>query len=132
MPTDVALSTNTPSAALVLKQALPMPDGSGYAAFLVVRAGPFAAALPFLATSDAWLEFVRALERVPAGDGAPARLRAREGDDFVAIAGAGEGLLAVSGSLHDPDDDQALRFRFTAPVQGLAAFLSGVRRVMET
>ena len=129
MPTDVALSTNTPTAALELRQAQPMPDGSGYAAFLIVRAGPFAAAVPFLATGDDWRGFARALGRVPSGDGAPARLRARDGDDHVAIASAGNGLLAVTGSLHDPDDDQSLRFRFTTPMGGLAAFAAGVQRV---
>lgn len=131
MPTDLALSTNTATGALELRQAQPMPDGSGFAAFLVVRSGGFAAALPYFVTTGAWREFASALDRVTAGDGKPARLRARNSDDFVAITGGGDGLLSVFGSLHEPDDDQLLRFRFMTPAHGLAPFAAGVRRLAD-
>jgi hypothetical protein len=124
MPRDIALSTNTATAALELRQAQPMPDGSGYAALLVIRSGGLAAALPFFATAEAWRAFTQALAAVMAADAPPARLTARTGDDFIAIAGAGDGAIAVSGVLHEPDD-QLLRFRFVAPSAGLAPFLHG-------
>jgi hypothetical protein len=66
---------------------------------------------------------------VTAGDGLPARLRALEGDDVLAMAGVGDDRIAVSGTLHEPDDDQMLRFRFEAPASGLPAFIAAVQRV---
>lgn len=129
MPTDLALSTNSPTGALELRQVQPMPDGTGYAAFLIVRSGGFAAALPYFMTAEAWREFVHALPGVGAVDGAPARLRARDSDDFIAISGAGDGQVAVHGLLHEPDDDQMLRFRFLAPAHGVAALVAGARRI---
>lgn len=128
MPTDVALSSNSATGAIELRQAQPMPDGSGYAAFLVVRSGGFAAALPYFVTAQAWRDFVRALDDVTVADGAPARLHARDSEDFIAIAASGDGQIAVFGSLREADD-QLLRFRFTTPSAGLEALIAGVRRV---
>lgn len=130
MPTDIALSTNTATGTLELRQAQPMPDGSGYAAFLVVRSGGFAAALPYFVTTDAWRGFVAALAGMCAGAGGVARLPARDGDDHIAIAAAGEGLITVSGSLREMDD-QSLRFRFATSSRGLDALVEGARRVAE-
>ena len=101
----------------------------GYAAFLIVRSGGFAAALPFFVTTAAWQAFAGALDGVTAVDGPPARLRARTGDDFIAIEGAGEGQVAVSGVLSEPDEEQRLQFRFVTSASGLPALQAGVKRV---
>lgn len=126
MPTDIALSTNSPTGALELRQAQPMPDGTGYATLLVVRSGAFAAAIPFFVGTDEWERFVRALPGIAASDAAAARLPSRAGDDFVAIGGGGDGFIVVSGTLHELDEQQ-LRFRFTAPAGGLPQFIAAAR-----
>ncbi len=64
MPLDLALSTNTPAAALELRQAQPLGDRRHLAAFLVVRSGVFAAALPFVFTSLDLASFGEALDTV--------------------------------------------------------------------
>jgi hypothetical protein len=130
MPRDIALSTNTATGALELRQAQPMPDGSGYAALLVVRSGGLAAALPFFATTEALRVFTHALGAVTAADAPPARLTARTGDDYIAIQGAGNDSIAVSGMLHEPED-QLLRFRFVTASAGLTAFLAGISALSE-
>ena len=64
MPLDLALSTNTPTATLELRQAQPLGDQHRIAAFLVVRSGAFAAALPFVFTRDALVTFAESLDRI--------------------------------------------------------------------
>lgn len=129
MPIDLSLSTNTSTGALEFRQAQPMPDGSGYAAFLVVRSGGLAAALPYFWTAGAWAGFVEALAALRREGLGAARLPAREGDDYLDIAHGGDGLLAVSGMLHDAHDDQLLRFRYLTPLHGLDGFLADARRL---
>ena len=44
---DIALSTNSPVAALKFRELLRFRDGSGFATLLVIRSDAFAAAFPF-------------------------------------------------------------------------------------
>ena len=131
MPIDIALSTNRPTGALELRQAQPMPGGAGYAALLIVRSGGFAAAVPFLARTSGWRDFLASLDRMILEPGSSARLVACEGEDEITIADGSDGTIAVSGTLHEKDQDQMLRFRFLAPSAGLPALLAGVRELVE-
>lgn len=130
MPIDIALSTNTATGALELRQAQQMPGGAGYAALLIIRSGGFAAAVPFLATTGSWRSFSDALDRMTLEPGSSARLISREGEDEIIIADATDGTIAVSGTLHEAEHDQMLRFRFLAPSAGLPALLAGVRELV--
>ena len=133
MPIDIALSTNTAVGALELRQAQPMPDGSGYAALLIVRSGAFAAALPFFVSADGWNAFRDALVGLThvshASTALPARLAAREGSDAIELAAAADGMVAISGTLHELEGDQSLRFRFVTDARGLDAFVAAAERL---
>ncbi|MDB4878751.1 MAG: hypothetical protein JWL60_197 [Gemmatimonadetes bacterium] len=129
MPTDLALSTNTSTSALELRQAQAMPDGSGYAAMLIVRSGGFAAAVPYFVDTAAWQRFGEGLAEVAAGGEGVAELEGRGSADRVRVANAGDGLVAVSGTLHEREGAQELRFRFTTSARGLDALVEGVARL---
>jgi hypothetical protein len=130
MPIDIALGAETPTATLALREAQPLPDGSGFAAFLVVRSGAFAAAMPFFFTEAARDALIAGLDHLVAGRSGTARLDARDtADSLTLTAGADGGAVSISGTLHDPDSDQLLRFRFPAPRPAVTPLVAGLRRL---
>lgn len=126
---DLALGGNTPTSTLELRAMQPMPGGSGYATLLVVRAGSFAAALPFFTTRDAVLHFTDALGALARSPAAEARLHAREGDDFVSINREAD-TATVRGVLSEDAGEQRLQFRFVTAASGLEALHEGLRRLI--
>ncbi|MEP6992029.1 MAG: hypothetical protein ABJA80_13945 [bacterium] len=132
MPLDLALSTNTPTAALELRQAQPLGDQRHVAAFLVVRSGVFAAALPFVFTSRALASFTEALDTVARSRTGEAELSGRDGGNIVRFEVNAGGALHITGTLADPDDDtQRLQFAFGVPWEGVVAFAGVVRELID-
>ena len=129
MPIDIALANGTPTGMLELREAQPLPDGSAFAAFLVVRSGAFAAAMPFFFTDAALVALILELDDLSAGRGALATLSARGVENFIAFERALGDVVSVTGELHDPDDDQLLRFRFPTRLPALESVLDGVRQL---
>jgi hypothetical protein len=129
MPIDITLAANTPTATLELRQAQATSDGAAFAAFLIVRSGGLAAALPFFVTRNALHEFLAALEGLANGASTPARLPAREGAGVLALEIAPDGRMIVSGELEE-DEDQRLRFRFATDRQGAATLYTGLKTLL--
>ena len=129
MPIDVALSTNTPTATIELRQAQSLAEGHHLAAFLLVRSGAFAAAMPFVFTRDALGAYADALVALSASRSGVAELRAAENDDMIRFDSREVGQLRVSGELNESENAQRLTFRFAAEWAGLDAFLEGIRRL---
>lgn len=107
----------------------PMPGEAGYATLLVVRAGSFAAALPFFTTRDAVQRFTDALGELARDQATEARLAAREGDDHLLIGREGESAT-VRGVLSEDEGEQRLQFRFVTPASGLAVLHDGLRQML--
>jgi hypothetical protein len=131
MPIDIALATDAPTGTLELRQAQGLRDGNTFGAFLVVRSGGFAAALPFFFSRAALGDFTHALGTLADARVGEARLPAREGDDFLAL-GMGDGDTAtVQGELREPENGQLLRFRFQTPIDGLTRLRDGAQRLLD-
>lgn len=131
MPMDIALGSNTPTGTLELRAAQSLPDSSGFGALLVVRAGSFAAALPFFVTRSAVREFTDALGVMTNGANGDARLVAREGGDFVSIGRVAD-AVSVHGALSEDDGEQRLQFRFETRASGLAPLHLGLCRLLDS
>lgn len=129
MAIDITLAANTPTATLELRQAQAIPDGSGYAALLVVRSGGLAAALPFFVTGNAVRELVHALDAKTGGVATPARLSSRDGSCTLVIEVTPGDELAISGQLAESDDQQ-LRFRFLTHLRGAGELAAGLRALL--
>ncbi len=129
MPLDIAFSTNTPTATLELRQAQPLGDGRHHAAFLVVRSGAFAAALPFVFTQDHLASFAESLNSLRTTRFGTAILRASTSDDIIRLESADEGKLRVCGELHEAEGTQRLVFSFAAEWEGLDTFNDGIHRL---
>ena len=129
MPIDVALSTNTPTATIEMRQAQSLAEGHHLAAFLLVRSGAFAAAMPFVFSRDALESFADALEALSATRSGEATLRSIENDDVIRFDTSEEAQLRIGGDLSEEADAQRLTFRFAAEWAGLDAFLMGIRRL---
>ncbi len=129
MPVDIALSTNSPTATIELRQAQPLGDGRHLAAFLIVRSGAFAAALPFVFASDDLLSFAEALETLSTARSGVARLPSSENDDVIRFESADVGQLRVCGDLNETSGAQRLTFSFVAEWEGLDAFTDALRHV---
>ncbi|MDQ2667264.1 MAG: hypothetical protein M3Z05_14790 [Gemmatimonadota bacterium] len=129
MPLDLALSTNTPTATLELRQAQPLGDGRHHAAFLVVRSGAFAAALPFVFTQDHLATFAESLNALRTTRSGTASLQAGKSDDIIRMESVDEGKLRVCGELHETEGTQRLTFSFAAEWEGLDTFNDGIHRL---
>jgi hypothetical protein len=129
MPLDLALSTNTPTATIELRQAQALGEGRHLAAFLIVRSGAFAAALPFVFSHDELVSFSEALRALCATRSGTAELKGRVNEDVIRFESAHVGELRISGCLHEGSKDQQLTFNFAAEWQGLDSFLDGLRRL---
>ena len=131
MAVDVALSTNSPVATLALKQVQPIPGDRHLAAFLVVRSGTFAAALPFIFERTAGDQFVDAIETLRHAEGGEARLGSVNGPDYIMMRSIDDDGLRIAGELHDPEDDaQHLAFGFVAQWAGMEPFVTGLRAAL--
>lgn len=127
MPSDLALSTNTPTATFELQQAQPLGDGRFFAAFLLVRSGAFAAARPYVVLRQELLDFAEAVSSLLTTHAGIAHLAASDGDDVVRLEATDAGGLRITGTLHDPDDSaQLLRFGFTAQWEGVPYLADGL------
>jgi len=126
MPFDLALSTNTPTATLELRQVQPLGGTGQYAAFLVVRSGAFAAALPFVFLSASLLAFGDALAAMHASRTGSARLAASTSDDAIWFESA-DGEVRMCGDLREQEGAQRLQFSFVAEWASLPGFISGIR-----
>ncbi|CAN5332340.1 hypothetical protein BH09GEM1_BH09GEM1_43140 [soil metagenome] len=129
MPVDLARSTNTPTATLEMRQAQPLGDGHHLAAFLLVRSGAFAAALPFVFSLDELLSFAEALDALGSTRAGAAHLRSSENDDVIRFESAEVGVLRIAGDLHETSGAQRLTFSFVADWEGLAAFTGELRQL---
>lgn len=129
MPLDIALSTNTPTATIELRQAQVLGEGRHLAAFLLVRSGAFAAALPFVFSRDELVSFTVALDALYATRSGVAHLNGRENGDIIRFESAHVGELRISGRLHEGSEAQQLAFNFAAQWNGLDRFLDGLRRL---
>ena len=129
MPVDVSLSTNTPTATIELRQAQPLGTEGHLAAFLVVRSGAFAAALPFVFHRDDLTAFAEALDAVAATRSGVALLRGSASDDVIRFEAGNEGALRVCGDLYETSGMQRLTFSFAAEWEGVDAFSDGIRRL---
>jgi hypothetical protein len=132
MPLDIALSTNTPTATIELRQAQPLGDERHHATFLVVRSGAFAAALPFVFARDQLASFAEALDGLFSTRSGTASLRASTSDDIIRFESADPGRLRVCGDLHETEGTQRLTFSFVAEWEGLVMFIDGIHRLHTT
>ena len=129
MPLDIALSANTPTATIELRQAQPLGDGHRHAAFLVVRSGAFAAALPFVFARGQLASFAEALDGLLATRSGTASLLASTSDDIIRFKSADRGILCVCGDLHEAEGMQRLTFSFVAEWERLERFIDGIHRL---
>lgn len=127
MPADLALSTNTPTATFELHQIQSLGDRRHFAAFLIIRSGPFAAATPFVFTTNALREAASGIESMVGARAGAAQLAAREGSDVITFEASEAGALRIAGRLRDADNDQHLQFGFRAEWDGMSALAQGMR-----
>lgn len=131
MPLDLALSTNTPTATLELRQAQLLGYQNRIAAFLVVRSGAFAAALPFVFTRDALITFAESLDIIGRRANGVAHFMAHEGNDALHFEATPAGQLRITGDLHESDDgEQHLLFSFQVDWDSLRSFANGLRQLI--
>ena len=131
MPIDIALGSNSPTSTLEFRSAQALPDNAGVGSLLVVRAGSFAAALPFFVGRAALREFTDALGAMAGGASGDARLAARDGGDFVSLDRVAD-AVTVRGELSEDDGEQRLRFRFSTRASGLASLHGGLQRLLDS
>jgi hypothetical protein len=129
MPLDIALSTNTPTATIELRQAQTLNEGRHLAAFLLVRSGAFAAALPFVFARDEADSFAQALDALNATRSGKAALNGSENEDVIRFESGHVGELRVTGRLHEGAEAQQLNFNFVAEWDGLSSFIDGLRQL---
>ena len=129
MPVDISLSSNSPTATIEMRQAQPLGDGHHFAAFLIVRSGAFAAALPFIFARDDLLSFAEALETLSTTRSGVARLPSSENDDVIRFESADVGELRVCGELDETSGAQRLTFSFVAEWEGVGAFVDTLRQL---
>ena len=129
MPVDISLSSNSPTATIEMRQAQPLGDGHHFAAFLIVRSGAFAAALPFIFARDDLLSFAEALETLSTTRSGVARLPSSENDDVIRFESADVGELRVCGELDEMSGTQRLAFGFVTEWEGLGAFIDTLRQL---
>ena len=129
MPIDLTLSTNTPTATIELRQAQALNEGRHMAAFLLVRSGAFAAALPFVFARDELVSFATALEGMDAARAGIAVLHGSENEDVIRFESGRVGELRISGQLHEAGEAQQLIFSFVAEWEGLDSFIGGLRQL---
>jgi hypothetical protein len=129
MPLDIAMSTNTPTATIELRQAQALAEGHHLAAFLLVRSGAFAAALPFVFLHDELVSFAEALDVLDATRSGVAKLHGRENEDIIRFESAHVRELRISGDLHETLESQRLTFSYVAKWEGLTSFIGGLREL---
>jgi hypothetical protein len=129
MPVDLALSTNTPTATIELRQAQALGEGHHLAAFLLVRSGAFAAAMPFVFARDELVAFANALDVLMATRSGEAPLHGWENEDIIRFATGHDGQLRISGRLHEAPAVQQLTFSFAAEWVGLESFVADLRQL---
>jgi hypothetical protein len=110
---DIALSTNSPTAALEFRQLQRFGDGSGFATLLVIRSGGFAAALPFHFQPGRLAEFISALESMDRTLKGNAILKPTWEPEFLSFELDGSGHVRVFGELVESSEhQQRLHFSF--------------------
>ena len=110
---DIALSSNSPIAALELREIQRYADGSGFATLLVVRSGGFAAALPFYFEPPCLTEFVHALKGMDRSLSGSATLKPMWEPQFVTMELDHRGHVRVFGELvESKEHEQRLQFSF--------------------
>lgn len=129
MPLDIALSTNSPAATIELRQAQTLGGGGHLAAFLLVRSGAFAAAMPLVFTRNELDSFAEGLDALHDTRSGAALLHGRENDDVIRFESTDMGELRIAGDLHEEPAAQRLTFRFVAEWAGLPSFLEGLRQL---
>ncbi|MBA3671963.1 MAG: hypothetical protein H0W68_08065 [Gemmatimonadaceae bacterium] len=132
MALDLTLTNSSSTAALELRQAQRMTGGRYVAAFLVVRAGAFAAALPLVCETVAVTRFVNALDALGPGDSSNAAvLLSHEGECSITFSPGSGSTLIVSGELRPQagEEEQLLRFRFLTTRDDAEPVSSGLRRI---
>jgi hypothetical protein len=110
---DIALSTSSPTATLEFRQLQRFGDGSGFATFLVIRSGAFAAALPFHFEPDRLSEFISALESMDRTLKGEATLKPTWEPQFLSLELDGSGHVRVFGEpVESSEHEQRLHFSF--------------------
>jgi hypothetical protein len=120
---DIALSSNSPTAALELREIQRYADGSGFVTLLVVRSGGFAAALPFHFEPPCLTAFVRALEGMDRSLSGSATLKPTWEPQFVTMELDHRGHVRVFGELlESAEHEQRLQFSFNTDQTCLRKF----------
>lgn len=130
MPIQIALANPAPDAALELREVQPTRGGD-FAAFVVVRSGGFAAAVPFFFTRRALLDFVAPLSALVTGGTGAATLTSTTAGSFITLEPTTNGVT-VKGTLREADPGQSLEFGFPTARANTEPFLVGVRTLIET
>jgi hypothetical protein len=129
MPIQIALANPAPDATLELREVQPMRDGD-FAAFLLVRSGAFAAALPFFFTRGALHDFLGPLATLVAGGAGAATLASMEAS-FIALHAGPANTLVVKGTLREANPEQSLEFAFAVATADAEPLLDGLRQLAE-
>ena len=128
MPIQIALANAAPDATLELREVQPMRGGD-FAAFLLVRSGAFAAALPFFFTRGALHDFRGPLAMLVAG-GAGAATLTSTAASFITLDGGPANTLVVKGTLREANPQQSLEFAFTVARADAAPLLDGLKQLV--
>jgi len=120
---DIALSSNSSTAALELREIQRYADGSGFVTLLVVRSGGFAAALPFYFELPRLMEFVEALQGMDRTLSGSATLKPTWEPGFVTFELDQHGHVRVFGELRETTEhEQWLQFSFNTDQTCLRQF----------
>ena len=131
MPILLALANAAPDATLELREVQPMRGGD-FAAFLVVRSGAFAAAVPFFFTRRAMEHFSHPLVALVATGAGAATLTSTTAGSFIMLEGGPNDTLAVSGTLREAEGNQSLEFAFVVARADARPLSDGMRRLAGT
>ena len=122
---DIALTTNVADASLEFREVQRFADGSGFAAFVVIRSGGFAAATTFTFEIQRLKDFLSELEKLNSTLSGIAELKPTWEPGAIRFEGDGRGKVRVHGEL--ADDNQRLEFSFDSDQTCLAPLLQEFR-----
>jgi hypothetical protein len=115
---DIALTTNAPDASLEFRDLQRFNDGSGFAAFVVIRSGAFAAATIFTFELARLNEFLEQLKELNSTLSGVAELKSTWERGAIRFEGKGKGHVRIHGEL--AEHDQHLEFSFATDQTCLA------------
>ena len=128
---DIALATGVTDQALELRDCRRLDDRD-YSSLLLVRSGPFSAAIAFYFETHGLKAFVADLESLNKSLKGRAHLKLEHEDPVIELEGDGRGHIKVRGKLMQTGPDfQTFSFEFTCDQTALPPFIKALKGLQQ-